>query len=53
MRIHKNLGHQSKELLCELVELPSKLADTYTEFNQGGIGSLCTRELKRTSVLSS
>ena len=64
MRIHKNLGHLSKELLCRALRigganeiairaanelkcdvcvekkppkshLPSKLADTYTEFNQG------------------
>ena len=64
MRIHKNLGHTSKELLCRALRigganetairaanelkcdvcaenkplkshLPSKLADTYTEFNQG------------------
>ena len=64
MRIHKNLGHPSKELLCRALRiggankiairaaselkcdvcaetkppkshLPSKLADTYTEFNQG------------------
>ena len=65
MRIHKNLGHPSKELLCRALRiggasrvvlrsaserkcdvcmenklpeshLPAKLADTYTEFNQGG-----------------
>ena len=64
MRIHKNLGHPSKELLCRALRiggankvairaatelkcdvcseskppkshLPAKLADTYTEFNQG------------------
>ena len=64
MRIHKNLGHPRKELLCRALRiggankiairaaseikcdvcsenkppkshLPAKLADTYTEFNQG------------------
>ena len=64
IRIHKNLGHLSKELLCRVLRIggankivirtaselkcdvsaenkppkshvPSKLADTYTEFNQG------------------
>ena len=64
MRIHKNLEHPSKELLCRALRngranriatrapsqqqcdacsgnkprkshLPAKLADTYTEFNQG------------------
>ena len=58
MRIHKNLGHPGKELLCRTLRiggascdwievrrllgekppkshLPAKLANTYTEFNQG------------------
>ena len=64
MRVHKNLGHPSKELFCHALRLggankiaikaaselkcavcsenkppkshlPAKLADTYTEFNQG------------------
>ena len=80
MRIHKNLEHPSKELLCRALRigganriairaasqlkcdacsenkppkshLPAKLADTYTEFNQGvGVDLFCACGLRRTSV---